>query len=122
MRNDLNIGTLTGGRHVYLKSGGNNTRMFIDGDTGNIGINTSRPEGKLHINGDLRMSLGEGFRLHEDNDFFGRNNDAIIFEIQDTNGTSGLADGGNAGFVYSCLLYTSPSPRDQRGSRMPSSA
>ena len=26
-----------------------------------------------------------------------------------------------AGF-YTCLLYTSPSPRDQRGSRMPSSA
>ena len=25
-------------------------------------------------------------------------------------------------FVYICLLYTSPSPRDQRGSRMPSSA
>ena len=23
---------------------------------------------------------------------------------------------------YRCLLYTSPSPRDQRGSRMPSSA
>ena len=26
------------------------------------------------------------------------------------------------GFYWSCLLYTSPSPRDQRGSRMPSSA
>ena len=26
------------------------------------------------------------------------------------------------GEVYDCLLYTSPSPRDQRGSRMPSSA
>ena len=26
------------------------------------------------------------------------------------------------GASYSCLLYTSPSPRDQRGSRMPSSA
>ena len=26
------------------------------------------------------------------------------------------------GLVDSCLLYTSPSPRDQRGSRMPSSA
>ena len=26
------------------------------------------------------------------------------------------------GSVYICLLYTSPSPRDQRGSRMPSSA
>ena len=24
--------------------------------------------------------------------------------------------------VFICLLYTSPSPRDQRGSRMPSSA
>ena len=32
----------------------------------------------------------------------------------------------NAGSIYdlsiTCLLYTSPSPRDQRGSRMPSSA
>ena len=27
-----------------------------------------------------------------------------------------------AKWTYSCLLYTSPSPRDQRGSRMPSSA
>ena len=26
------------------------------------------------------------------------------------------------GMYFSCLLYTSPSPRDQRGSRMPSSA
>ena len=34
-------------------------------------------------------------------------------------------DSGEDGFnarVYPCLLYTSPSPRDQRGSRMPSSA
>ena len=29
---------------------------------------------------------------------------------------------GKNGYQYSCLLYTSPSPRDQRGSRMPSSA
>ena len=26
------------------------------------------------------------------------------------------------GILKACLLYTSPSPRDQRGSRMPSSA
>ena len=31
-------------------------------------------------------------------------------------------DGPNADVDKSCLLYTSPSPRDQRGSRMPSSA
>ena len=51
---------------------------------------------------------------------------------------SGLRGRGGAGFptglkwsfiaqdtgkpIYLCLLYTSPSPRDQRGSRMPSSA
>ena len=31
-------------------------------------------------------------------------------------------DDGNLGDRGGCLLYTSPSPRDQRGSRMPSSA
>ena len=31
-------------------------------------------------------------------------------------------DVGNIDYIYTCLLYTSPSPRDQRGSRMPSSA
>ena len=30
--------------------------------------------------------------------------------------------GGVDGLLHICLLYTSPSPRDQRGSRMPSSA
>ena len=38
-----------------------------------------------------------------------------------------IADGytratGKMSMVIACLLYTSPSPRDQRGSRMPSSA
>ena len=30
--------------------------------------------------------------------------------------------GSITGIIGPCLLYTSPSPRDQRGSRMPSSA
>ena len=34
----------------------------------------------------------------------------------------GLPDEAPARPVSVCLLYTSPSPRDQRGSRMPSSA
>ena len=29
---------------------------------------------------------------------------------------------GSGNYIDACLLYTSPSPRDQRGSRMPSSA
>ena len=33
-----------------------------------------------------------------------------------------LTSNGEIGKVATCLLYTSPSPRDQRGSRMPSSA
>ena len=36
-------------------------------------------------------------------------------------GTEGIQLKNN-GYTESCLLYTSPSPRDQRGSRMPSSA
>ena len=35
---------------------------------------------------------------------------------------SGFALGGGCELAMACLLYTSPSPRDQRGSRMPSSA
>ena len=33
-----------------------------------------------------------------------------------------ISEGLVGGAAYDCLLYTSPSPRDQRGSRMPSSA
>ena len=34
----------------------------------------------------------------------------------------GVRSGGCSGMSYTCLLYTSPSPRDKRQSRMPSSA
>ena len=37
-------------------------------------------------------------------------------------GMSDCAYSDMAAVTYACLLYTSPSPRDQRGSRMPSSA
>ena len=37
-------------------------------------------------------------------------------------GLAKSASGPSVGLVEACLLYTSPSPRDQRGSRMPSSA
>ena len=36
--------------------------------------------------------------------------------------SDGIAAGDVSNFIDTCLLYTSPSPRDQRGSRMPSSA
>ena len=52
----------------------------------------------------------------------------LVDELVQTNASSGILaistweeNRGDAGSA-TCLLYTSPSPRDQRGSRMPSSA
>ena len=39
-----------------------------------------------------------------------------------SNTQNGLFNQSSAAQSFACLLYTSPSPRDQRGSRMPSSA
>ena len=38
------------------------------------------------------------------------------------NGEPGVPSGDSTAVVDTCLLYTSPSPRDKRQSRMPSSA
>ena len=63
-----------------------------------------------------------------------RNKDKDAVRVQKIDGSMLPADFENdvapyfgpSGWVmettYDCLLYTSPSPRDQRGSRMPSSA
>ena len=44
----------------------------------------------------------------------------VTAHCPNTGSMKGLLDEGNE--VYFCLLYTSPSPRDKRQSRMPSSA
>ena len=44
------------------------------------------------------------------------------WELLDANVSFNLNEGNLLQDSISCLLYTSPSPRDQRGSRMPSSA
>ena len=51
-------------------------------------------------------------------------NPAGLPGLRRTEFTSTYANLYNMGITqsYICLLYTSPSPRDQRGSRMPSSA
>ena len=46
---------------------------------------------------------------------------AIVFVVKPKGYRTALSPENLPRFYY-CLLYTSPSPRDQRGSRMPSSA
>ena len=49
----------------------------------------------------------------------------IGIDLGTTNSCIAVMDGDQAKVIENsegCLLYTSPSPRDQRGSRMPSSA
>ena len=46
--------------------------------------------------------------------------DVVWVELPEVGMSVGAME--SCGSVESCLLYTSPSPRDQRGSRMPSSA
>ena len=46
----------------------------------------------------------------------------VGFSLAITLPRAGNLGGGGFMLAYICLLYTSPSPRDQRGSRMPSSA
>ena len=45
-----------------------------------------------------------------------------IHKIHEWNHRHLVHDRGMVEYLKTCLLYTSPSPRDQRGSRMPSSA
>ena len=74
----------------------------------------------------IEQTIGEGT-----NNFFIEGNEISTSNL--TIGPAGITGGSitlngevvtisNVGDSFTCLLYTSPSPRDQRGSRMPSSA
>ena len=47
-------------------------------------------------------------------------NESVFGKIQDP--LKAFIDRANEAWMSNCLLYTSPSPRDKRQSRMPSSA
>ena len=45
-----------------------------------------------------------------------------FIRIEDDDGNTGIGSCATRDDSENCLLYTSPSPRDQRGSRIPASA
>ena len=71
-----------------------------------------------------RFARGEKMKLSEQKAVY-RKRIQVIWKRQIaalSSSADGGAAAGDAGATGACLLYTSPSPRDQRGSRMPSSA
>ena len=90
-----------------VAQGGTAMAQFVDGN-GNVvsALPTTADVGEVNAiidlaSGNVSLQIGGGLQ---------------VFGIETLNVT-GFFDNAAA-----CLLYTSPSPRDQRGSRMPSSA
>ncbi|MDD3742642.1 MAG: hypothetical protein PHX54_03360, partial [Lentimicrobiaceae bacterium] len=50
------IGTTSNSNSLSFVTGNSNTRMFIDGVNGRVGIGTNTPDTKLHIDGDITVS------------------------------------------------------------------
>ena len=103
------------GNLVFCESRGNKVRK-VDMTTGIV--STLAGTGELGYSGDGGPALEATF------------NELYSLQV-DTNGDIYVVDRLNSvvrkieqssGNIYTCLLYTSPSPRDKRQSRMPSSA
>ena len=63
----------------------------------------------------------QGYNLSEA-DFKGEEYKNWNYELKGNNDILSITKPELIKEIHACLLYTSPSPRDQRGSRMPSSA
>ena len=84
-------------------------RTLLDGDTVNI------ESGFVDPDGDVLTYTATGLPT-------GLSINAATGEIFGTIDNSASQNGPNSDGIYTCLLYTSPSPRDATLSRMPSSA
>ena len=81
----------------------------VDGSTGKSGVDVYETAATMSINDSIDVGLGYSDDKVNDVQYYG------------AGVTVALSDDTSVGYNY-CLLYTSPSPRDQRGSSMPSSA
>ena len=89
--------------------------LFIVGG-GHAGVEAAYAASRLGVHVTLvSMDLGAIARMSCNPAIGGLAKSHLVHEIDVLGGVMPIA-------ADSCLLYTSPSPRDQRGSRMPSSA
>ena len=80
--------------------------------------------------GDIGLNIADTFAPFEPSSFYYYNMYFDYYEIVDGDTVRGTSDPNGNNFpaadpitlAFSCLLYTSPSPRDRTRSRMPSSA
>ena len=68
----------------------------------------------VNVNNNLHQKIQDELKLLEEK------NTTVIEQIKTK--TEEISRLKESALLIICLLYTSPSPRDQRGSRMPSSA
>ena len=110
--------------YEYVVIDGNSndgTSQIIAENSSGIDISIRESDNGIYdaLNKGIQAATGDvvGF-LHADDLFASSHVIQKVGEMLD----SGEYDAIYGDLVYVCLLYTSPSPRDQRGSRMPSSA
>ena len=99
-----------GGRTNGLLADPNALNGFLDGDTNNDGVLDASDNGSPFIISDT------AFNADVADDTFGYDMTHVGASRSGNPANASQFDG------WTCLLYTSPSPRDKRQSRMPSSA
>ena len=68
------------------------------------------------------VKLAEYFKVKENDLLVAWLSDKVVYELEDEEVALQALQMAEEKVAYTCLLYTSPSPRDRQKSRMPSSA
>ena len=123
---DISADIVIGGESVDTSIVGQYTVTYnVSDDAGNAATEVTRTVNVtdttipvITLNGDAQITVEVGTTYTDLGATASDNYDGdITADISVTNPVDTSVIGS-----YTCLLYTSPSPRDQRGSRMPSSA
>ena len=98
-------------------------RLLLFGGKGGVGKTTTSTATAVGLaDSGLKVLLVSSDPAHSTSDSLGVQLGSVPTPVEGVDGLWGLELDPEARISDHCLLYTSPSPRDQRGSRMPSSA